>query len=151
MRRAFTLIELIFVVAVIGILAGVAGSMFKTNYLRNDTDLIVLKIRQSQYKGIGYEHNGFGLQSSVPDYENGCIDLNSSAFQASASSGVAAYSLHVDAFDGGILCFDAKGRPHENNFASGTLLTEKISIDLSYRGETKTIVILPKNGFVIIK
>ncbi len=150
MRRSFTLIELIFVVVIIGILAGVAGSMFKDNYLRNDADFIILKIRQAQYKGIGYEHNGFGLQNSVADYENGCIKLEKSALQESAGSGNAGYSLHVDAFDEGSLCFDAKGRPHDGDFTFDKLLTDKKTINLSFRGESRVIEIMPKNGFAII-
>lgn len=149
-KSGFTLVELIFIIVIIGILAGVAGSSFKANYLINDAQFIAAKIRQAQYKGIGYEHNGFGMENTVPDYEKGCIELTKAALQSYASDGEAAYSLHIDDPDAGTLCFDAKGRPHAGDFTSATLLSAKKVISLTYNGETKSISILPQSGFAIM-
>ena len=60
------------------------------------------------------------------------------------------YVLHVDSFDAGTICFDAKGRPHTGDFGLGTLLSAKKVINLTYNGQTKQITILPLSGFAII-
>ncbi len=150
MKKAFTLLELIFVIAIIGILAGVASTSFKSDYLSGDLNYIVLKIRQAQYRGIGFEHRVFGTNNAPADYINGCIRLEKAALEESATEGDIAYKLHVDDFDDGTLCFDAKGRPHNGDFTGGTLLSEKKVISLSYNGETKQIIILPVTGFAIM-
>lgn len=150
MKKAFTLVELIFIIVIIGILAGVASSVFKSDYLSNDADFILAKIKQAQYKGIGYEHNGFGTQSAVADYNNGCINLEKISLQESSTDGKLTYALHVDAFDAGTICFDSKGRPHNSDFRSVNLLNDKKVITLSYNGETKNIFILATSGFAII-
>ena len=148
MRKAYTLIELIFVIVVIGILAGVASSTYKENYLKNDINFIALKIKKAQYKGIGYEHKVFGTDNAPVDYINGCIRLEKTALEDKSTDGDVQYSLHVDGFDEGILCFDAKGRPHDDDFSPSTLLSDKKVIDLSYNGDTKSITISAISGFV---
>lgn len=150
MKKAFTLLELIFVVVIVGILVGVASSSFKTDYLRNDAEFILAKIKQAQYKGIGYEHNSFGTQNATADYDNGCIRLEKGTLEESATQAELTYSLHVDSFDAGTICFDSKGRPHETDFSSANLLSANKVIELTYNGETKKILILPISGFAII-
>lgn len=149
-KTAFTLIELIFVIVIIGILAGVASSTYKDNYLQNDTQFILAKIRQAQYRGIGYEHSNFGAGGALGNDTHGCIELTKSSLQESASDGNLVYSLHVDINTAvSTLCFDAKGRPHDNTF-DGTLLTVPKVINLSYSGQTQTVSILPVSGYAII-
>jgi prepilin-type N-terminal cleavage/methylation domain-containing protein len=148
MRKAFSLLELIFVIVLIGIIAGVGSSMFKTNYLLNDTNFIVAKIREAQYQGIGYEHNGFGIEASTPDYDRGCVYLNDVNLSASD------YKLHVTL--GGdlkdkTLCFDSKGRPHEGDFTKSTLLTEQKMLNLINNSKIVSISIEPVTGYAIIK
>jgi Tfp pilus assembly major pilin PilA len=149
-RLGFTLVELIFIIVIIGVLAGVASTTYKADYLSNDISYITAKIRQAQYKGIGYEHRSFGTVNAPVDYNNGCIRLEKSALEQSATAGEISYRLHVDSFDAGTLCFDAKGRPHDDDFTSGTLLTSKKVIDLSFNGVSKSITILPQSGYAIM-
>ena len=151
MKHAYTLVELIFVIVVIGILTGVASSSFKSDYLSADIDFISAKIRQAQYKGIGYEHKVFGTDTAPADYNNGCIRLEKTALEDKAVDSQAAYKLHVDSFDEGTICFDAKGRPHDTDFSPGTLRSDTKIITLSYNGETKIINLLNLSGFAIIK
>lgn len=151
MKKAYTLVELIFVIVIIGVLAGVAGSSFKSDYLAADMDYIAAKIKEAQYKGIGYEHRNFDgtFQSGM----KGCIELTETALEDKASEGDVAYKLHVSidtSLSSDMLCFDAKGRPHETDFSLGTLLNVKKEINLSYNGRTKQIIILPLSGFAII-
>lgn len=151
MKKAFTLLELIFVVVIIGILVGVASSSFKSDYLRADAEFIALKIKQAQYKGIGYEHKVFGTDTAPADYNNGCINLEKTALEDSSVDGRVTYALHVDAFDAGTICFDAKGRPHDTDFSPSTLRSDTKVITLSYNGKTKDISILRISGFAIIE
>jgi len=148
MKKAFTLVELIFVIVIIGILAGVASSTYKENYLKNDINFIALKIREAQYKGIGYEHKVFGTDNAPVDYINGCIRLEKSALEEKSADGNIGYKLHVDSFDEGTLCFDSKGRPHDDDFSLATIRSEKKVIDLSYNGETKSIAVSAISGYV---
>jgi prepilin-type N-terminal cleavage/methylation domain-containing protein len=150
MRRAFTLIELIFVIVIIGVLAGMGASSFKTHYLINDTNFIVGKIREAQYRGIGYEHNGFGMEDSSADYERGCISLKDENLTDDN------YKLHVrdendNKIDYGVLCFDSKGRPHDDDFTHSSLITVQKVLTLRYRGKNSTITIEPVSGYAIIK
>ena len=151
MRHAYTLVELIFVIVVIGILTGVASSSFRSDYLSADADFITAKIRQAQYKGIGFEHKVFGTDTAPVDYNNGCIDLEKTALEDKAVDSKVAYKLHVDAFDEGTICFDAKGRPHDDDFSLSTLRSDTKIITLSYNGETKNISLLSLSGFAVIE
>lgn len=148
MRQAFSLLELIFVIVLIGIIAGVGSSMFKSNYLVNDTNFIVSKIRQAQYKGIGYEHNSFGSETSTPDYDRGCIYLNDANLSASD------YKLHVSLggyLNNKTLCFDSQGRPHEGDFTKNSLLSEQKVLNLIRNSNIVSISIEPVTGYAIIK
>ncbi|MEA1920566.1 MAG: hypothetical protein U9N52_12045 [Campylobacterota bacterium] len=148
MRKAFTLLELIFIIVIIGVIAGVGSSMFKTNYLLHDTNFIVLKIRQAQYQGIGYEHNSFGVEETNPDYDKGCIKLDENLSDAN-------YKLHVridhSALTTDTLCFDAKGRPHDGDFTKDSLLAERKVLKLEDATQNVSISIEPQTGYAIIK
>jgi len=148
MKKAFTLLELIFVIVIIGVLAGVASSTYKENYLKNDISFIALKIKEAQYRGIGYEHMVFGTNNAPVDYINGCIRLEKSALEEKSTEGKVGYKLRVNSFDEGTICFDSKGRPHDDDFTLATLRSEKKVIDLSYNGETKSIEISAVSGYV---
>lgn len=150
MKNAYTLVELIFVIVIIGVLAGVASTSFKSDYLRADMSYIAAKIKEAQYKGIGFEHKAFGTDIAAADYNNGCIDLEKTALESHAVDGNIKYVLHVDSFDAGTICFDAKGRPHTDDFSPGTLLSVKTVVNLAYDGQAKQITILPLSGFAII-
>ena len=148
MKKAFTLLELIFVIVVIGIIAGVASSTYRPEYLKNDVKYIALKIKKTQYKAIGYEHKVFGTNNAPFDYNNGCIRLEKTALEEKSVDGKAPYRLHVDAFDAGTLCFDSKGRPHDDDFTPSTLRSAKKVIDLSYNANTESITVHEISGFV---
>jgi prepilin-type N-terminal cleavage/methylation domain-containing protein len=149
--RAFTLIELIFVIVIIGIMAGVGVSSFKPTYLIDDVNYIQSKIQEAQFRGIGYEHNDFGSDSSTPDYNSGCINISKTALQQPASDTNTIYKLHVNDFDYGTLCFDSKGRPHHDDFTFATLLNTQMTLNFTYSSKQKDIFIEPISGYAIIK
>jgi len=146
-KKAFTLVELIFVIVIIGIIGAVASSTFKTNYLAQDASFMLAKIKQTQYKGVGLDHRNF--DGTIIADTTGCIDLNQDILNESSVNGDITYKGHVDNFDYGTVCFDVKGRPHDSTH-NGNLSGQK-NIVLTYNGETKTILILPISGLAIIK
>ncbi|MEA3522033.1 MAG: prepilin-type N-terminal cleavage/methylation domain-containing protein [Campylobacterota bacterium] len=153
MSKAFTLIELIFVIILIGIIAGVGSSMFKTNYLLNDTQYIMSKIHQAQYEGIGYEHQNF--DGTFISDNRGCITFTKEKLDDNASVSGGKYSLHVSinhsSLTSDTICFDAKGRPHDGDFTQGSLLKEQKVLKLIYSNQTNQIIIEPITGYAIIK
>jgi len=147
-KQAFTLLELIFVIVIMGIMAGIASSAFKTNYLLDDTNFIALKIKNAQFLGIGYEH--FGLTNGD---ETGCIDIRKSSLEENATNkNEINYKIH-STLSGSLndtkICFDSKGRPHEDDF-NGALLTASKILTLKYSGKEKNVTIEPVTGYVIV-
>lgn len=152
MKSAYTLVELIFVVVIIGVLGGVASTSFKSDYLSLDMNYIAAKIKEAQYKGIGYEHREFsgGEDGSTL----GCITLTKSSLEGKAIDGDVAYRLHADLsgyLNNKTLCFDAKGEAHDDGSFSSNAITEQKLLELTYNGVTKKITILPMSGFAIIE
>jgi len=157
MKKAFTLIELIFVMVIIGIMAGVGFSSFKPKYLLNDTTFILAKIKEAQFLGIGYEHLEFGGGGGGADYDSGCINIIKNSLEENATNkNEVSYKLHVtitkEQGDGAnnIICFDSKGRPHHTDFALDNLLSTQSIFSFHYPNETRTITIEPITGYIIL-
>ncbi len=152
-KQAFTLLELIFVIVIMGIMAGVASSAFKTNYLLDDTNFISLKIKNAQFLGIGHEHLNFNGTSSGFDDKSGCIDIKKSSLEENATNkNEINYKIH-SVLSGDLndmkICFDSKGRPHEDDF-NGSLLTASKTLTLNYSKKERNITIEPITGYVIL-
>jgi len=150
MKKAYSLIELIFVIVIIGVLAGVASSSFKSDYLSTDANYIVAKIKEAQYRGVGYEHRTFG--GGVDGSNVGCITLTKAALESKAVNAKIAYKLHVDLLgdlSNKTVCFDAKGEAHDDGlFNSSPIGVQKV-LGLRYNGEDINITILHKTGFTV--
>lgn len=136
MKKAYTLIELLFVIVIIGIMVGVGSTSIKTNYLINDVNFISGKIRQAQYQAIGYSKVSFG--STAPISSNiGCITLNKTSLD---EKNFKIHSTLSEELKDKTLCFDSKGAP---------TITEKL-LQVQYKGETAEIKIEHITGYVII-
>ncbi len=156
MKKAFNLTELIFVLVIIGILTGVGFYSFKPNYLRNDTNFVLMKLENIRYSAIGYDKKLENLGSI--DYSIGCInirDLNKTADNTKSKN----YKFH-SAIDVSpaieILCFDNLGRIHKgeddnNRTTLDSLLTSYVIITLKYQDENSTIILNSQSGFIDIK
>ncbi|MEA1955110.1 MAG: type II secretion system protein [Campylobacterota bacterium] len=148
-KKAFTLLELIFVIVIIGIMASVGSSSFKPNYLLDDANFISSKIKEAQFLGIGYEHLNF--DGSIVSDETGCIQIKKDALEEkSTNKNEVNYQLHVDISPSDTtICFDSKGRPHEDDF-DGTLISTQKVITLTYSDKERNITIEPITGYTFI-
>ncbi len=139
-KEAFTLMELIFVIIIIGILSGIAISSFKPQHLRNDMNFVLMKLDGTRYKAMGYDKS---LPSSDLNYSIGCInvdDLN--------QTDDSAYKFHSSLQNKplNIICFDTFGRVHngendDNRTILDSLETNDINLTYEYNNKQKSIII----------
>ena len=180
MRKAFTLLELVFVLVVIGILAAVIIPSTRTNPVREAAIQLVSHIRYTQhlamvddkfdianatwYKDrwlISFVGNQYSIVSDI----NATDPMNANANLSSIDLG-ADYSTTI-ALGGGcagrtnVISFDHLGRPMIGSLdattaaytlaaAEGQLLITACDVNLTNSGETVTISIEPETGYAHI-
>lgn len=144
--KAFTLLELIFVIVIIGILVGTGFYYFKPHYLQNDRDFLELKLNTVRYAGVNYDKRNPSLGIQEINYSIGCISKDD--FFQSQGTVDQHYKKHATVTlnpNKDILCFDTLGRVHIGTDANKTeedsLATSDIIITLAYNGEEKNITI----------
>ncbi len=142
-QKAYTLIELIFVIVIIGILSGTGFYYFKPHYLQNDRDFLELQLNTTRYEGINYDKRN---PSGSMDYSIGCIAQ--SDFFTPRTTIDQHYKVHATFTltpNENILCFDTLGRLHDGTDANKTTLNSLLSTDivitLRYNNEEKNITI----------
>ncbi len=153
-RSGFTLIELVFVIVLIGILTSVASNFIPDNRLLNDVNFLTMKIKQKQRNAIGYSTYHFGNPLYWSYSKNNCIDLNTTNIKKIAlnekKSVKFSSSITVNGDDGNsTICFDEYGRA----FHSGYILHNELDINLSISGskqQSKSFSIMPESGFIIL-
>ncbi len=153
MRQGFTLIELIFVIALIGILGAVGTSFYKSDRLLADTRFIAAKIMQTRYGAIGYDHRNF--DGTFTGGTTGCLTLDRAGLEDAASKAGgyrldARVQITVSGMGGNTICFDEKGYPHDGDFSEGSLLHQKVDINVSISGKSDLITVMPLSGYAKI-
>ena len=131
LRSGFSMVELIFVIVLLGILASIGGNILPDNRLLKYTNEVTMQIKDTQKNAIGKDVNGFGTPWSV-DNNSTCITLDS--------------SLHVEVSSR--ICFDEYGRPYDST--TEQLLLFKKDINITYNGTFTTISVLPMSGYVTL-
>ena len=129
MIKAFSMVELIFVIVLLGVLASVGGNLLPDNRLLQYTNEVTMKIKETQKNAIGNDVNGFEKPWSQ-ESNTTCITLDD--------------SLHVEVSTR--ICFDAYGRPYQ----SEQLLLQNKDINVTYNGQVNTISVLPMSGYVTL-
>lgn len=150
MKKAFTLIELIFIIVIIGIIAGVGFSMVSPQYNLRDGEFLLLKIKQAKFKAMNYE----GQKDST------CITLTRTSLNNNENSNPK--NQHPYKFRSNVtsavnnLCFDSLGRPHDGasyvgeNVRLDTLMHDILDINLVNNGKSCVIRVYPLTGYGII-
>jgi len=147
MKRAYTLVELIFVIVIIGVLSAIGFYSFDPHYLQNDAHMVAMKIEQTRYSAIHYDKT-FGQESSSV----GCIDLTT--LKESESTIDKNYKFHStisaqnDENDTVTkVCFDIFGRVKNNDSNYGH---SNVNITISYKNKSVTLHILKNSGYIDI-
>jgi len=146
MRHAFSLIELIFVIVLIGVISGIGFYMSRPDYARQDAQYTLLKLKEARYRAIGYD----ALDSS------GCVTLTKAALSNSdeaprheiKNEPVITYTQNPAITT---ICFDSLGRPHDgHSIALATLIQTELTIMFQNSDKNSTIRVFPQSGYAII-
>ncbi len=153
MKKAFTLVELITALIIVGILSSIAFYSIKPDYLKNDTNYVFMKLENARYSAIGYDKR----VSSLGDLNSaiGCVDFNklSEIDDKTKSKNYVFNSTLNYTLD--ILCFDSAGRLYDgsidNNMTTlDSLIQSNVIININYKDKNSTIKIYPFSGYIEI-
>jgi prepilin-type N-terminal cleavage/methylation domain-containing protein len=148
MKKAFTLLELIFVIVLIGVLSGIAFYMNRPDGTRSDAQYTLLKLKEARYRAIGDDtSNGTALA-------NGCVTLTKTAL---SNNETPVYTIKssippiLALSNEQTVCFDTLGRPHNGNSTTlNTLFTSDVNITFQSSTHTSEIKLYKQTGYAII-
>lgn len=142
-KHAFSLIELIFVIVLIGVLTGIGFYLSRPDPTRADAQYTLLKLKEARYRALGYE----GL---LPEH---CVTLTAAALSSNdVPRHTIRSTLTLTPATATTVCFDSLGRPHEgNSIALSTLLRSVTEINFSDdNGQNTTLRLYNGTGYAII-
>ena len=152
--RAFTLIEMIFVIVLIGLISIGAINAIPDNTLLNNTKFVYNKILEKKANAIGFMAD----TSKSDENRSVCIAFDKEWLKNDENYSKVKFNLsnRIDISPNVTICFDYLGRPHKNgidlkNF--NNILQQKVDINVTYTKDNsyKTIKIYPITGYVEIK
>lgn len=151
-RNGFSLVELIFVIVLIGVLAGIGFYMSRPDYARQDAQYTLLKLKEARYRAIGNDR----LDPS------GCVTLTPSALSNNETPRHEIKStwnqIQASTHTGGLhnltdntVCFDSLGRPHDgNDITLSSLLSDNLTVTFISGDKNATIRLYNGTGYAII-
>ena len=145
--RAFTLIEMIFVLIIIGILSVIAVEFIPDNTLTDNTKALKNLINEKKSFALGYEAN----MSNSDDKKKVCITFNKDTLNKEENNSKVKYFFKADISSNyDTICFDRFGRVYKNSIdaKNKNLLHENVKITLKYKNKTKTITVHKTTGFI---
>lgn len=153
-KYGFTLIELIFVIILMGVLTGIGFYMSQPDVTKQDAQYTLLKLKEARYRAIGYETEDSNCSNG------GWITLTKTALSTASDNNDSMHReiksddpLMTPALTNAdkILCFDSLGRPHDGNTTSlGSLLWSPLDINFTKGDKNTTIRLFPQTGYAII-
>lgn len=144
MKKAFTLIELIFVIVLIGVLSGIGFYMNRPDATRSDAQYALLKLKEARYRAIGYQ------SATMLGVDGGCVVLTKEAL---SNNEAPKYEIKSKTLTTPVttVCFDALGRPHDgNSTALSTLIASDINITFQKGTQSNIIRLYKQSGYAII-
>ena len=144
MKRAFSLIELIFVIVLMGVLAGIGFYYSRPDPTRADAQYTLLKLKEARYRAIGYETEDSNCSDA------GWVKLSKTSLENDGRRPRHDIKSTISP-EGTIICFDHLGRPHEgNSTALSTLIHTKLDVVFKNGDKNTTIEVHPQTGYAII-
>jgi prepilin-type N-terminal cleavage/methylation domain-containing protein len=153
MKKSFTLIEMIFVIVIVGILSVGALQSIPDNTLLNNTKFVYNKILEKKANALSFMAN----MDNGDENRTVCVTFNEDWLRNDENYSKVKFDFShrvTITSDTDTICFDYLGRPYKNgvdlvNFTN--LLHNSVDIQLSYNGSDKNITIYPITGYVEIK
>lgn len=149
-KHAFSLIELIFVIVLIGVLSGIGFYMSQPDTTKQEAQYTLLKLKEARYRAIGYDAlDSAGCVILTKDALSKASDNNDSMHREIKSEDLLITpSLNIDK----IICFDSIGRPHDGNDVTLSSLL-RTNLDITFKNDDKntTIRLFPQTGYAIIQ
>lgn len=144
----FTMIELVFVIVLIGILATIGGNLLPDNRLLNDTNILTMKIKEKQKNAIGKSNYSFGDEHWLSDDNKTCLSISKTGIEEDEKNEEKPYVFHstISLSGNERLCFDEYGRP----YANGALLSVNLDVNLTLDRKFRELSVMPMSGYVII-
>jgi prepilin-type N-terminal cleavage/methylation domain-containing protein len=171
-RLAFTLLELVFVIIIIGIMSVLALPNFQSNSLSQVTEQLASHIRYAQHLAmtddkfdpnnanwwkrrwqIKLTNGKYTIYSDTS--ENGAYDNGEAAIDPSTGEALANINLvdkfHITNTPTQTIAFDNMGRPYKNlttQYGGMFASTDVVNINLTHNDGSSTINIAPQTGYV---
>jgi len=151
--KSFTLIELIFVIVLIGLLSVAAVKSLPDNTLLNNTKFVYNKVLEKKSTAIGFMAD----TSKENEKRLVCITFDKDWIKNDEVYSKVKFDLsnRINISPNVTICFDYLGRPHQNdinlkNF--DTILHKKVDINITYTKDNSynTLTIYPITGYVEI-
>lgn len=151
--KAFTLIELIFVIVIVGIISIGALNAIPDNTLNNNTNFIYSKILEKKANALGFMAN----MDNEDENRTVCITFTKDWIKNDENYSKVKFDLSdriTITPQNKTICFDYLSRPYKGsvdlkNF--NNLLYNTSEINISYNNKQKTIIIYPTTGDIEIK
>jgi hypothetical protein len=152
LKYSFTLIELIFVIMVISLIAIGARNALPDNTLLNNTNYIKSKILDKRANALAYETN----LSNSGDEHLVCMKFDRDWINEDEKISRVKFHLSqkIKISADCNVCFDYLGRIHKDSInldSFDTLLHKSVDINISYNDKNKTIRIYPMTGYTEIR
>lgn len=140
-RYAFSLIELIFVIVLIGVLSGIGFYMSRPDYTRQDAQYTLLKLKEARYRALGYD----ALDNA------GCVTLTPAALSDNDAPKHEIKSTITITPNLTTVCFDGTGRPHTGNSVTlNTLMQSELTLVFKHGDKNSTVRLFSGTGYAII-
>ncbi|MEO1923357.1 MAG: type II secretion system protein [Nautiliaceae bacterium] len=144
--RGFTLIELVFVLIIIGILSAVgAGYIYNSeNVVLSDAKLLKQKLLEKRSNALGF----IADMSNADEKNSVCLKINKN--DLSKDTDKVKYIFKSDNINSPYseLCFDSFGRVYYDDVNISNLIHNEFNISLTYKENTKIITVYPISGYV---